>query len=248
LNAAGSGLIYSTYLGGNCRVPLLASIFLNDCGRDRGDGIALDSSGNVYVAGSTNSANFPLVNPLQPNYGGGAIDGFVSKLNAAGSGLVYSTYLGGGDYDYAKAIAADGSGNAYVTGSTSSTDFPTANPFQPNYGTFGDGFVSKISDGPSAGPTVASIRPSSGVRGTTVTVTLEGKNFLSGSTVVGVSGTGVTVGQASVWNSTTLTTVLAIAASATPGTRYVTVTTPSGTCRQGIAFDVMRNPLFPGDK
>ena len=141
LNASGSALVYSTYLGGG--------------GNDGPEGIAVDSSGNAYVTGSTDSTNFPTMNPLQPTFGGplgGVVgaDAFVTKLNASGSALVYSTYLGGSGNDGANAIAVDSSGNAYVTGSTSSTDFPTMNPLQPANGGNGDAFVTKLNASGSA--------------------------------------------------------------------------------------------------
>ena len=94
-------LAYSTYLGGN--------------GLDTGYGIAVDSSGNAYIAGVSNSTNFPTLNPVQSTN----LGGFVTKLNNLGSGLVYSTYLGN-----ARGIAVDSGGNAYVTGFTNSMDFP----------------------------------------------------------------------------------------------------------------------------
>ena len=130
LNAAGSALIYSTYLDGN--------------GDDYSYGVAVDSSGNAYVAGSTGSTEFPTVNPVQEiNYGGG--DAFVAKLNATGSALLYSTYLGGTGDDEAYSIAVDPSGNAYVTGYTNSLDFPVVNAIQPTctgcYGEIGSGAV-----------------------------------------------------------------------------------------------------------
>lgn len=119
LNATGSALVYSTYLGGTKL--------------DEGLSISVDAAGNAYVAGSTHSTDFPTVNPLQPAYGGFTSDGFVAKLNPAGSALVYSTYLGGIGEDTAYAVAADAAGNAYVTGSTSSANFPTAAPLQPAF-------------------------------------------------------------------------------------------------------------------
>ena len=132
LNPSGSALVYSTYLGGN--------------DNDWGSGIALDGAGNVYVAGSTESTDFPTANPLQSACGGFFCnDAFVAKLNPAGSALVYSTYLGGSDVDYGSGITVDGAGNAYVTGSSCSTDFPTANPFQPSFdGGNYDVFVAKL--------------------------------------------------------------------------------------------------------
>jgi beta-propeller repeat-containing protein/all-beta uncharacterized protein len=140
INAAGSALMYSTFLGGS--------------GDDSGNRIALDGLGNVYVTGSTESTNFPTATPLQAGKGGGIGDAFVTKINAEGSALVYSTYLGGSGDDSGFSIAVDSSGNAYVTGYTRSTDFPTANPLQDaNGGAFGDffdAFVTKINAAGSA--------------------------------------------------------------------------------------------------
>jgi hypothetical protein len=120
LNAAGSALIYSTYFGST--------------GLDYGIGIAVDSAGNAYVTGVTNFLDFPTVNPIQASFGGGQKDAFVMKLSASGSSLAYSTFLGGNDTDYGFGIAVDSSGNAYVTGLTRSTNFPTVNPSQANHG------------------------------------------------------------------------------------------------------------------
>ena len=133
----GSALLFSTYLGG--------SYF------DGGHAIALDRDGNVYVAGETRSSDFPLVNPLQPAFGGGVDDAFVAKLAADGSALDYSTYLGGSGVDEANGIAVDGEGNAYIAGNTSSTDFPTVNAVQPTYGG-GDfsAFIAKVAPDGSA--------------------------------------------------------------------------------------------------
>ncbi len=133
LNAAGSTLVYSTYLGGS--------------GNDVGFGIAVDSSGNAYVTGSTDSTNFPGASssPIQSAFGG-IEDAFVAKLNAAGSALLYSTYLGGSGFDEGLGIAVDSSGNAYVTGGTFSTNFPGASssPIQSANGGGFDAFVAKL--------------------------------------------------------------------------------------------------------
>jgi hypothetical protein len=132
VNAAGSALVYSSYLGG-----------LNT---ETGRGIAVDGTGNAYLTGFTASLNFPTANPIQPALSGGIdFDAFVTKVNAAGSALVYSTYLGGGMTEEGHGIAVDGAGNAYVTGRTSSTNFPTVAPFQTtNAGILTDAFVAKI--------------------------------------------------------------------------------------------------------
>lgn len=109
LNADG-GLSYSTYLGG--------------AGQDEGAGIAIDSAGNVYAAGSTVSINFPTTKNVQQERSGGYFDAFVTKLNVDGR-VSYSTYIGSSVYDRALGIAVDAVGNAYVCGSTNGTDFPT---------------------------------------------------------------------------------------------------------------------------
>lgn len=114
LSPDGSKLIYSTYVNGS--------------GFEVGRSIAVDSSGNAYVTGLTTSVDFPLVKPLQEVFGGGQFDAFVFKLNANGSELIYSTYLGGSDDDAGYGIAVDHAGNAYVTGYTSSPDFIITSP------------------------------------------------------------------------------------------------------------------------
>jgi hypothetical protein len=129
LNPTGSALVYSTYLGGR--------------NGDAGSGIAVDGAGSAYVTGGTNSGNFPKKNPLQKTIAGKA-DFFVSRLNPSGSALVYSTYLGGADSDVGLGIAVDSAGNAYVTGVTASTNFPTKNPLQPANGGGYDAFVTKV--------------------------------------------------------------------------------------------------------
>ena len=135
INPTGSALVYSTYLGGN--------------GDDSGNGIAVDSLGNAYIIGFTDSANFPTMNALQPVYGGGD-DAFVSKINPTGSALVYSTFLGGSGTDNGHGIALDSADNAYVTGLTASTNFPTMNPLQPSNAGSSNAFVSKINPAGSA--------------------------------------------------------------------------------------------------
>jgi hypothetical protein len=134
-------LVYSTYLGGSVS--------------DSGSAIAVDSSGNAYVAGETSSSNFPTANPLQAQLRGvGVSNAFATKLNAAGSALVYSTYLGGSGGDAGYGIAVDSSGNAYVAGYTDSSDFPTANPLQAHLrGTCSNcrnAFVTKLNPAGSA--------------------------------------------------------------------------------------------------
>jgi hypothetical protein len=132
-------LVYSTYLGG--------SYF------DSGTAIAVDSTGSAYIAGSTSSSDFPTdAGALQINYRGGFQDAFVTKLNRSGSAIAYSTYLGGTNFDDAEGIAVDSSGNAYITGSTESDDFPTtAGAFQATFGSGSEHvFVTKLNSNGSA--------------------------------------------------------------------------------------------------
>lgn len=124
---------FSTYLGGSGE---------DDCG-----GFDLDIDGNIYVTGTTSSADFPTVNAEQ-GAPGGAEDGFVVKLNASGSSLLYSTYLGGSGADEGIGIAVDRAGRATVSGVTRSADFPTKRPFQAALAGEADAFVAKFeSDG-----------------------------------------------------------------------------------------------------
>jgi hypothetical protein len=126
----GQSLIYSTYLGG----------WSGDCGY----GIAVDSSECAYVTGYTRSSDFPLQNPYQANYQE-SCDVFITKLNPTGDGLIYSTYLGGECHDEGNGIAVDSSGSAYVTGTTSSLDFPLQNPYQANSQIWKfDAFITKL--------------------------------------------------------------------------------------------------------
>ncbi|MCP4580430.1 MAG: hypothetical protein GY839_02350 [candidate division Zixibacteria bacterium] len=129
LSALGNSLIYSTYLGGN--------------NRERGDGIAVDGNGCAYVTGETRSGDFPTENAYQTDQADD--DAFVTKFSASGSSLIYSTYLGGNGLDHGRSIAVDGSGCAYVTGLTKSSDFPTENSYQPSQGDINDAFVTKLS-------------------------------------------------------------------------------------------------------
>jgi hypothetical protein len=137
LSADGSRLLYSTYFGGS--------------GGERGLGVAVDTAGNAYVTGYTNSTDLPVANAFQGTFAGGNADAFVLKLNPAGSAPIYATYLGGGNDrpDIGTAIAADSGGNAYVTGFTNSADFATAHPLQPFRGPT-DAFVTKFNPSGSA--------------------------------------------------------------------------------------------------
>jgi len=124
-------LVYSTYLGGT--------------GDDETHGIAIDATGAAYVTGETSSANFPTTAGAFRTTSGGGTDVFVSKLNPAGNTLAYSTYLGGAGDETGNSIKVDSSGNAYVGGSTSSTDFPTTpSGFQTTFAGGDDAFLTKL--------------------------------------------------------------------------------------------------------
>ena len=140
LNSSGSNLVYSAYLGGS--------------GMDGGNGIAVDSSNNVYVTGFTYSANFPTTtNALQkhlacpsppPPYNTFNANSFIAKIGPGGSSLVYSTYFGGTNFDEGEGIAVDNSNCVYVTGFTASMNFPNLNAFQPYLNGWTNAFVAKF--------------------------------------------------------------------------------------------------------
>ena len=135
VNASGTGLVYCGYIGGS--------------GGDMGGGIAVDSSGNAYIAGSTesNQTSFPVNGGPDTTYNGGEADAFVAKVNVSGTGLVYCGYIGGSGSDGSGSIAVDGSGNAYISGGTESdqTSFPVKGGPDTTYnGGGGDAFVAKI--------------------------------------------------------------------------------------------------------
>jgi hypothetical protein len=144
LNRDGSALVYSTYLGGQYNDVAYA--------------IAIDTGGNAYVTGETESDNFPTTpGAVQPNPGDNRLcyyklctDVFVTKLNANGSGLIYSTFIGGRLWETGHRIAVDGQGNAHVTGRTFSYDFPLARAFQLMRRGDHDAFVVKLNAAGSA--------------------------------------------------------------------------------------------------
>lgn len=132
INPGGSALVYSTYLGGTD-------------GTDNPKGVVVDGQGNAYIGGSGASTDHPLKDPIQSTKAGGFSDAFVSVLNPTGSALVFSTYLGGTQADAADGIDLDGAANIYITGSTSSLDFPTTSGvLQPEKASRIDILVSKI--------------------------------------------------------------------------------------------------------
>jgi uncharacterized repeat protein (TIGR01451 family) len=173
LNPAGNGLVYSTYLGATGNAAGSGAF-----------GVALDSAGEAYVTGNTLNTNFPTVSPFQANRGTSgtnATDAFVAKFNASGSGLVFSSFLGGGLTDQGQGIAVDSAGNAYVTGLTNSTDFPTSSPFQSSLGGTQDAFLTEVS--PSGALISSSYFGGSGSEsGNAIAVDASGNVYLTGST------------------------------------------------------------------
>ncbi|MFX0061854.1 MAG: SBBP repeat-containing protein, partial [Candidatus Hermodarchaeota archaeon] len=129
INATGTGLVFSTFLGGNSL--------------DQGKVIALDAYNNTYISGATWSSNFPTKNAYDNTYTGGR-DAFVTKLNATGNGLVFSTFLGGSSEDVGDGIAVDAYNNTYIGGATQSVDFPMKNAYNATNGGNWDAFITKI--------------------------------------------------------------------------------------------------------
>lgn len=167
LAADGTSLLYSTYLGGS--------------GDDYGRGIAIDDAGNAYVAGQTSSPNFPLAHAFQASLGGSQ-DAFVAKLNSSGNGLIFSTYLGGSGVDDGNAIAVGQAGNAFVTGQTSSIDFPLAHAWQSALRGRANAFVAKLAtDGRSLAFSTY-LGGSGADSGNGITIDRNGAVYVTGST------------------------------------------------------------------
>jgi parallel beta-helix repeat protein len=172
LNPDGTALQYSAYLGGSAI--------------DNAGGIAVDVMGNAYVTGQTYSTNFPTASPIQALNGGNQdSDAFVTKINSAGSALVYSTYLGGASSDGGEAIAIDPAGNAYITGATKSPDFPLVNAIQASCrGCPGnaDAFVAEIGPNGAALLRATYLGGSSTDHGSAIAVDASGSIYVTGFT------------------------------------------------------------------
>ena len=165
INSSGTNIIYSTYLGGNKT--------------DGATALVVDNAGRVHVAGFTNSANFPSIDPIQPGFGGGSFDGFIARLNASGAALDYSTYLGGTGIDAGFGLALDSVGNLHLMGQTSSTDFNTTVSIQPGYGGGeSDLFLTRIGPSGAAGPVIDTVS----LRGKKLVVS--GRSFDDGAQVL----------------------------------------------------------------
>lgn len=239
---------YATYLGGS--------------GDDRATGIAVNSAGEVYVTGYTASTNFPTATPLQISNGGGT-DTFVAKLNSSGSGLLYSTYLGGNANEnftstttFSGNIALDSTGNAYITGYTGSNNFPTAAPFQAaNAGGASDSFVAKISDSTPAAdfavgtlPAAQTVNPGDS---TTYTVTVTPAGGFTGNVALSVTGLSADAGNSfnpaslNITDSNAKSAVLTITttSSTPPGTYTLNISATSGIIQHSTSvFLVVAGP------
>ena len=215
LNATGTGLIYSTYLGGG-----------GGSHSDGVSGLALDGAGNAYLAGSAGSANFPVtVGAFQTTNNDVSTSAFITVLNAAGSGLHYSTFIGGSSGENANALVLDGSGNVYIAGTSSSANYPvtlgafqTTNRAQPQNGT--NLFVSKFAFGPVVVSTTTSLSaiPNPQAAGSAVTFTAKvapqsGTAVPTGSVVFSVDGvTAATVTLSTAGTAAYTTSALAVGA------------------------------------
>lgn len=138
LNANGSALLYSTYIGGN--------------NTDYGYGLSIDADGNAFISGGTYSINYPTTaGSFDPVFNSGGVDAYVTKLNSTGTALVYSTFIGGTAQDISNSITTDINGNAYITGWSISTDFPVTNGVYDvsNNGNY-DAFATKLNPAGSA--------------------------------------------------------------------------------------------------
>jgi len=165
LNAEGTAMVYSTYIGGGSE--------------DRATKIAVDAAGNAFITGITQSANYPIAPGAFDASHNGFEDVFVTKLNAAGSGLAYSTFVGGSSSDAAFGLAVDLAGNAFVTGSTLSSDYPASSGVHNGSR---DVFVTKLNAAGSVLSYSALLGGSSNDEGYAIAVDAVGHAFITGLT------------------------------------------------------------------
>src|ERR1043165_1190441 len=196
------------------------------------ESLDVDSSGNVYLNGLTVSTDFPVLNAIQPTYGGGEDDVVVAKINAAGTALVWSTYLGGTDNEPSYGGPLAGAGNYIIDAFTAGSPFPgtSGSAIQPTYGGGFDAFVVKI--GNSASPSLTSINPTSGVPGTQVTLTGSGFGAVQGTGSVWLGNK--LAGSIVSWSDTQI--VATVATNVASGSAQVQ---QAGTWSNNIAFTII---------
>ncbi|MEP6601035.1 MAG: SBBP repeat-containing protein, partial [Nitrospirota bacterium] len=187
-NASGAASrVYSTYVGGSGDDSVGTSAGLSTSGSRA---IAIDAAGNAYITGRTTSTNYPMANAFQLNKAGTSTNAFLTKLNSTGSGLVYSTYFGGNTTvgDEGTSVAVNVVGNAYITGLSNSSDFPTANPITPIQST-GRIFLAKFT--PEGNALVYSTRlgTNQGEFGLGVALDGAGNAFITGTAFSGLPTT-----------------------------------------------------------
>lgn len=228
---AGSYDIYVTKLNSTA-TAITWSTFLGGTGYDASAGVGIDSSGNVYVGGMTNSTNFPVSSAIQSTYGGGTVDTVAAKLNSTGTAMLWSTYLGGNDEDQAFGAVADASGNLYMAGFTATSAFPGtgSSAIQSTYGGGYDAYVFKIANG--ASPSLTSINPTSGVPGTSVTLTGTGFGAVRGTGSVWLGNK--LAGSITSWSDTQI--VATVDSNVASGNAIVQ---QGGTWSNSIAFTII---------
>jgi len=247
INATGTALVYSTYLGGTST-------------EDSANGIAVDAAGNAYVTGITASGDFPTTpGVFQPaNHTKVYTNAFVTKLNPTGTVLVYSTYLGGSSTDQAYSIAVDSSGSAYVTGTAISRDFPTTpGAVQPTTKAFpqkmfpGNAFVTKLNPTGTA-PAYSTYLGGTqgGDKGTGIAVDNNGNAFITGITFSADFPTTPTAFQptypAGIYSPTSFVTKLNSVGTALVYSTYLGGSDAAGDMTNGIAIDNSGNAYVAG--